>query len=103
VTIAATSIPLNGTLYRWPWMVRLAYSGPAERLAVSFGGNLSTVSLPAGKGVAYVPVLGSGDSVILQLDGGSASDTSTCVTELTVGSIQPVPAGRTIPAAPLPG
>ncbi|HEV3294660.1 MAG TPA: hypothetical protein VG123_37240 [Streptosporangiaceae bacterium] len=103
VTIAATSIPLNGTLYRWPWMVRLAYSGPAGRLAVSFGGTLSTVWLPAGKGVVYVPVTGAGDSVILQLADGSASGASTCVTQLTVGSIQPVPASRPIPAAPRPG
>lgn len=101
VTAAATSIPLSGTLYRWPWMVRLAYSGPAGRLAVSFGGNPSTVSWPAGKGVVYVPVLGAGDSVSLQLVGGVT--TSTCVTDLTVGSIQPVPSGRTIPAAPVPG
>ena len=103
VTTAAASIPLSGTLYRWPWMVRLAYSGPAGRLAVSFGGNPSTVWLPAGKGVVYVPVLGAGDSVTLQLAGSSASVASTCVTSLTVGSIQPVPSGRTIPAAPVPG
>ena len=101
VTIAATSIPLNGALYHWPWMVRLAYSGPAERLAVSFGGNPSTVRLPAGKGVVYVPVIGSGDSVILQLAGSTSA--STCVTSLTVGSIQPVPASRAIPAAPVSG
>jgi len=101
VGIAATSIPLSGTLYPWPWMIRLAYSGPAEQLAVSFGGNLSTVWLPAGRGVVYVPVVGSGDSVILQLGGSTTA--STCVTSLTVGSIQPVPASRAIPAAAVSG
>ena len=68
---------------------------------MSFGGNPSTVRLPAGKGVVYVPVVGSGDSVVLQLAGSTSA--STCVTSLTVGSIQPVPASRAIPAAPVSG
>jgi hypothetical protein len=101
VTATNRSIPLSGTLYRWPWMIRLAYSGPAGRLAVSFGGNPSTVWLPAGNNVVYLPVLGAGDSVSLHLVGGVT--TSTCVTDLTVGSLQPVPASRALPAAPVPG
>src|SRR6185437_3010462 len=60
VTASATSIPLGGTLYRWPWMVRLAYTGPAGRLSVRFGpGQARSVVLPAGSHLAYLPVTGS--------------------------------------------
>jgi len=68
VTNAATSIPLGGTLYRWPWMVRLAYTGPAGRLSVRFGpGEARSVVLPAGSHLAYLPLTGSGNAVSARL------------------------------------
>ncbi len=101
VAPGGTRIPLGGTLYRWPWTLRLVYSGPAGVLAVSFGGNSSTVTVPAGTHAVYVPVLGSGDLVTVELP--DAVTTAACVTNLTVGTFQPDQAARPIPAAPVPG
>ncbi len=101
VAPGGTRIPLGGTLYRWPWTLRLVYSGPAGVLAVSFGGNSSTVTVPAGTHAVYVPVLGSGDLVTVELP--DAVTTAACVTNQTVGTFQPDQAARPIPAAPVPG
>ena len=101
VTEAGTPIPLNGSLYRWPWTARLSYSGPAGLLAVSFGGTPNQVSLPSGRHVVYVPVVGDGSTVSLQFAGRTSR--AFCVTSVTVGSLHPELAGRAIPAAPVPG
>jgi hypothetical protein len=100
VTAAGTRIPLFGSLYRWPWTARLAYSGPATALAVSFGGNWSDVALPAGTHVVYVPAVGAGSVVSVRLAGPGAG---LCVTGVTVGSLHPDQAGPAIPAMPVPG
>jgi hypothetical protein len=100
VTAAGISIPLQGSLYRWPWTARLQYSGPAAVLQVSFGGNWSTVALPAGAHAVYVPALGAGSAVVARL---SAPGPALCVTGVTVGSLQSSPAGPAIPPAPAPG
>ena len=101
VTAAGTSIPLDGSLYRWPWTARLSYSGPAGLLAVSFGGTPNQVSLPSGRHVVYVPVVGDGSTVSVQFAGRTSR--ALCVTGVTVGSLHPELAGRAIPAAPVPG
>ena len=101
VTAAGTSIPLDGSLYRWPWTARLSYSGPAGLLAVSFGGTPNQVRLPAGRHVVYVPLVGDGSTVSLQFAGDTSR--ALCVTAVTVGSLHPELAGWAIPAAPVPG
>jgi len=108
VTGSATSIPLGGTLYRWPWLVRLAYTGPAGRLSVRFGsGETRSVVLPAGSHLAYVPVTGSGDAVSVRFDASSSTASSNtassntgplCVTRVVVGVATPDPAGQAIPS-----
>jgi hypothetical protein len=106
VTGSATSIPLGGTLYRWPWMVRLAYTGPAGRLSVRFGpGQTRSVVLPAGSHLAYFPVTGSGNAVSARFDASpgpaSSSTAPLCVTKIVVGVAAPDPAGQAIPAEPV--
>jgi hypothetical protein len=108
VTSAATSIPLGGTLYRWPWMVRLAYTGPAGRLSVRFGpGETRSVVLPAGSHLAYLPLTGSGDAVSARFDASpdraSAGTAPLCVTRVVVGVVTPDPAGQAIPSLPVHG
>jgi hypothetical protein len=101
VTSAGTDIRLNGSLYRWPWTARLSYSGPSGWLAVSFGGDWNQVTVPAGRHVVYVPVLGSGGTVSVQFAGDTTRP--LCLTAVTVGSLHPDQSGRPIPAAPVPG
>jgi hypothetical protein len=101
VSAAGTNIQLSGSLYRWPWTVRLSYSGPGGLLAVSFGPSGSLVMLPAGSHVVYLPVVGEGNMVGVQFVGNTAR--ALCVTGVTVGSLYPDQAGRAIPAAPVRG
>jgi hypothetical protein len=103
VTSSGTSIPLTGTLYRWQWTARLAYSGPAGRLSVRFGRNASQmVVLPPGKHVVYVPLVGEGNQISVRFDATGGAK-PLCVTTVTVGLVFPDQAGKAIPAAPVPG
>lgn len=99
-TPAGTSIPLTGSLYRWPWTTRLDYSGPATELAVSFGDGWHTVILPAGQHSVYVPTLGSGAAIGVRL---LSPGRPACITNATVGSLQPDAAAQAIPPAPATG
>lgn len=101
VTSAGTSIGLNGSLYRWQWIVRLSYSGPGGLLAIAFGGDVSRLTVPAGQHDVYVPEEGQGRAVTARLLGPSAG--ALCVTSVTVGSPQPNLTGQAIPAEPVPG
>jgi hypothetical protein len=105
VAAAGTSIQLDGSLYRWSWIIRMSYSGPAGVLVIGFGGNQSQVSLPAGRHDVYVPVVGQGSAVSAQFSGSPAGPLAgaLCVTGVTVGSPQPALAGQAIPAVPVPG
>jgi hypothetical protein len=104
VTPAGTNIPLHGSLYRWPWSVRLDFSGPATGpatvLAVRFGARWTDVTLPAGAHAVYVPAVGAGRAVGIRAVGPAAG---LCVTDVTVGSLHPQQAGQAIPAVPVPG
>jgi hypothetical protein len=101
LTGAGTSIPLPRPLYRWSWIVQLDYSGPATVLMVGFGGNQAQAALPAGAHAFYVHLAaGSGKEVtVTQLSPGP----SQCLTGVTVGTWQPAPSGRPIPAVPAAG
>jgi hypothetical protein len=101
VTGAGTSIGLDGSLFRWPWIVRLSYSGPGGVLLIGFGGSTSQVAVPAGRHVVYVPAEGQGNAVSAVFLGPAAG--ALCVTGVTVGSPQPDLAGQAIPARPVPG
>jgi hypothetical protein len=100
VTSAGTSVPLSGRLFRWPWTVRLDYSGPATVLALRLGENWTGVTLPAGAHAVYVPLVGVGKEVTVRLAGPWPAK---CLTGITVGSWRPDQSGQAIPAAPVPG
>jgi len=120
VTSSETSIPLAGSLYRWQWTARLAYSGPAGRLSVRFGpGQSATVVLPPGTHVVYVPLVGSGNVISARFAAAGARPAfgvigsfgsfgafgarPLCVAAVAVGLVYPDQAARAIPAAPVPG
>lgn len=99
-TTAGIRVPLNGSLYRWPWTTRLDYSGPATELAVSFGAGWHTVTLPVGRHSVYVPTVGAGGAIGLRLLGAGPA---ACITKVTVGSLQPDAAAQAIPPTPASG
>ena len=101
VTSTGTTIGLDGSLFRWPWIVRLSYSGSGGVLAIGFGGDLTQVTVPAGQHNVYVPEEGQGRAVTVRLLGSAAG--ALCVTSVTVGLPQPDLAGQAIPAVPVPG
>jgi hypothetical protein len=98
VTAAGTSVPLLGSVYRYAWTIRVAYTGSASGLAVGFGGDESTVALTPGTHVAYLTEIGGGKAVTLRKIGGDL-----CVTGVTVGSLQPDRTKQPIPALPVSG
>ena len=103
MTSSGTNIPLGGTLYRWPWTARLAYSGPAGRLSVRFGRDASeSVVLPGGSHLVYIPLTGSGNAVSARFDAADG-DRPLCVTSAAVGLVNPAQKAGAIPAEPVRG
>ncbi len=87
---ASTSIPLDGSLYRWPWVVRLSYSSAsAGLLVIGLGQGDGRISVPAGTHDVYVPVVGQGNTVGVRLYGTTVGP--VCITGVTVGQPQPNP------------
>ena len=114
VTTGGSSVPLQASLFPWPWTVRLDYAGPAAVLALRFGGKWTEVTLPAGAHAVYVPLAGKGKALTVRLVGtppavlGAAPPLAgvtpaMCLTGVTVGTWQPAPHGPAFPAAPVPG
>ena len=99
-TTTGVSVPLRSPLYRWPWTIRVAYSGPAGVLAVTFGSGDQAIAVPAGTHTAYLSVTGSGDAVDVQFYPARAGQ--LCVTGITVGLVYPDQKGHGIPAHPHP-
>jgi hypothetical protein len=97
VTTTATQIPLNGSLWRWPWTARVDYSGPSSVLEFRYGGSWTRVALSAGTHAAYIPVTGQGDEVSVQL---AQPGPALCITGISVGSLQLGGASGAIPAVP---
>ena len=82
VAPTTTTIPLKGSVFDYGWIVQLRYSGPETTMQLRFGTTIREVMLPAGKRVAYVPVVGEGSAVLVrQLSPGP----SACISSLTVG------------------
>jgi hypothetical protein len=80
----ATTIPLRASLFPYGWIVRLRYSGPAATMQLRFGAAVRDARLQAGNGVLYVPVVGSGSTVVVRrLSPGPP----VCISSLTVGLI----------------
>ena len=114
VTTGGSSVPLHTSLFQWPWIVRLDYTGPATVLALRFGGKWTEASLPAGAHAVYVPLIGKGNALTVRLAGtaptvlGSAPAPPGlaplgCLTGVTVGTWQPATSGHAFPAAPVSG
>ncbi|HEY7325328.1 MAG TPA: hypothetical protein VH520_10940 [Streptosporangiaceae bacterium] len=82
VQSAPTTIPLTARVFRYHWIIRLSYSGPATTMRLQLGSAVSDVVLPAGQRDLYVPVTGGGNEVVVRrLSRGPAA----CISRLTVG------------------
>jgi hypothetical protein len=78
VRSAATTIPLSAYVFRYAWIIRLSYSGPATTLQLDLGGAVRDVVLPPGPRDIYIPVTGEGSSVLVRsLSGEPAACVST--------------------------
>ena len=96
------SVPLNSTalVRNGPWTLRMSYvATAAQRISVTFGGQSVPLSLKAGENTAYLPVEGSGDSVLID----SPDPGALCVGNLAVGGIFQNKSGTPVPRRPVPG
>jgi hypothetical protein len=75
---ATTRIPLSAHVFRYTWIIRLSYSGPATTLQLELGRAVRDVVLPAGQRDISFPVTGEGDAVLVRsLSGEPAACVST--------------------------
>jgi hypothetical protein len=79
VRSAATRIPLSAHVFRYTWIVRLSYSGPATTLQLELGRAVPDVVLPAGQRDISVPVTGEGSAVLVRSLSG---DPAACISTL---------------------
>jgi hypothetical protein len=66
VRSAATRIPLSAHVFRYAWIIRLSYSGPATTLQLELGRAVRDVVLPAGRRDMSIPVTGEGSAVLVR-------------------------------------
>ena len=96
-----SKIHIPGTaMYRWPWTIELAYRGRATNLEVTFDGHSHAFNVPAGQHDVYIPALGSGSNVGVQVISGGPT---LCITQLNIGVVTPAYHVFPIPVEPLPG
>jgi len=81
VRSATTRIPLSAGVFRYAWIIRLSYSGPATTLQLELGRAVRDVVLPAGQRDTYIPVTGGGSAVLVRSLSG---EPAVCITRLTV-------------------
>lgn len=96
------AVPLNSTatVTNGPWTLRMSYVATTpERVSVSFGGGTAPLYLKAGENTAYLPVEGSGDSVLI----GSPDPQALCVGNLAVGGLFENKSDTPVPLVPAPG
>jgi hypothetical protein len=79
VRSAATRIPLSAHVFRYTWIVRLSYSGPATTLQLELGRAVTDVMLPGGRRDISVPVTGEGSAVLVRSLSG---DPAACISTL---------------------
>jgi hypothetical protein len=79
VRTAATRIPLSAPVFRYAWIIRLSYSGPATTLQLELGKSVRDVVLPVGQRDLYIPVSGAGSSVLVRSLSG---EPAACISAL---------------------
>jgi hypothetical protein len=97
------SVPLQSvaTVTNGPYTLRISYaSSLAQQVEVYFGGRWQQVALKQGLNTAYLPVQGSGSSVLVTTPGNNRM---LCVGSIAVGVILQNLSGTPIPAAPVAG
>jgi hypothetical protein len=73
-----TRIPLSAYVFRYAWIIRLSYSGPATTLQLKLGTSVRDVVLPAGRRDISIPVSNGGGAVLVRsLSGEPAACIST--------------------------
>jgi hypothetical protein len=78
VRSAGTRIPLSAHVFRYAWIIRLSYSGPATTLQLELGRAVTDIVLPAGRRDDDIPVTGEGSAVLVRsLSGVPAACIST--------------------------
>jgi hypothetical protein len=81
VRSAATRIPLSAYVFRYAWIIKLSYSGPATTLQLELGTAVRDVVLPAGQRDIYIPISGAGSAVLVRSLSG---EPAACIARLTV-------------------
>jgi hypothetical protein len=81
VRSAATRIPLSAHVFRYAWIIRLSYSGPATTLQLELGRAVREVVLPPGQRDIDIPVSGEGSSVLVRSLSG---EPAACISTLRV-------------------
>jgi hypothetical protein len=66
VRSAATRIPLSAYVFRYAWIIRLSYSGPATTLLLELGTSVRDVVLPAGQRNIDIPISNGGSAVVVR-------------------------------------
>jgi hypothetical protein len=79
VRSAATKIPLSAHVFRYVWIIRLSYSGPATTLQIEFGTAVRDVVLPAGQRDIYIQLAGEGSAVLVRSLSG---EPAACISAL---------------------
>jgi hypothetical protein len=79
VRSAATRIPLSAPVFRYTWIIRLSYSGPATTLQLELGRAVRDVVLPAGQRDIYIPVTGGGSAVLVR---SLSAEPAACISTL---------------------
>jgi hypothetical protein len=75
----ATRIPLSAPVFRYSWIIRLSYSGPATTLRLQLGKAVTDVVLPAGQHQQYIPVTGEGSDILVRSLSG---EPAACISAL---------------------
>ncbi|HEY7325334.1 MAG TPA: hypothetical protein VH520_10970 [Streptosporangiaceae bacterium] len=88
VRSATTRIPLSAHVFRYAWIIRLSYSGPATELRIELGRAARDVVLPAGQRDVDIPVSGEGSVVLVRSLSG---EPAACISRLTIGLSQATP------------
>jgi hypothetical protein len=84
VRSTATTIPLSAHVFRYAWMIRLSYSGPATTLRIELGRAVRDVVLPAGQRDISIPLSGEGSAVLVRSLSG---EPAACISRLTVDPV----------------
>jgi hypothetical protein len=101
-TSGIITVPLDGTatVSNGPWTLRMSYiASSSGAVSVSFGGRSAQLYLKSGENTAYLPVVGSGNQVVVANPGPGA----LCVGNIAVGGLFQNKSDIPVPAVPAPG